>query len=175
MIRPALFVSLVSLVMSFLAPAAAAATDDLYRTIAERLSYMQAVAAWKVENDRPVEDLEREQVVLEAARSKAREQGLAGAQVTGFFEAQIEAAKDIQSCWIDRWNSGVQPPGTVPDLVSEVRPALLRLGGSIISQLAEASVTSNDRTAFENLVEVECLSNGAREKIFEGLLAVANP
>ena len=48
-----------------------AAPDKLFGAINERLSFMQSVAAWKADNDKPVEDLPREKVVLDAARIAA--------------------------------------------------------------------------------------------------------
>lgn len=152
-----------------------AAPADLFGAINERLGYMQAVAAWKLDNQRPVEDLKREQVVLDAARGQAAEIGLSKDSVTGFFQAQIEAAKDIQTCWIGRWNDGAARPTDVPDLIEEVRPALLSLGKDILTLMAAETVTEEDRQAFSEAITVDCLPDDAREALFEGLLAVRTP
>jgi len=149
-----------------------AAPSDLFDAIDKRLSYMQAVAAWKVDNNRPVEDLEREKVVLDAARAKAGEVGLAGDSVTGFFQAQIDAAKEIQTCWIGRWDEGAARPDTVPDLVDEVRPALLTLGNEILQLMATEKISADDRQAFTSALTVDCLSSQAKGALFDGLLTV---
>ncbi|MEE4011686.1 gamma subclass chorismate mutase AroQ [Roseibium sp. FZY0029] len=168
-------IPLAALAVSLLAATATpgwAAPDKLFSAINERLSYMQSVAAWKADNDKPVEDLPREKVVLEAARAKAVENGLSADNVTLFFQAQIDAAKDIQTCWIDRWNGGEARPKNVPDLIKDVRPELLRLGNDILTLLAETPVEASDKAAFTQAVTVECLSDGARTALFEGLVDV---
>jgi len=151
-----------------------ASTETLFSAVNERLSHMQAVAAWKADNDRPVEDLERDKVVLEAARLQAAEVGLRAKNVTLFFQAQIDAAKDIQSCWIARWEEGAARPESVPDLVDEVRPALLTLGDSILRELAKTSVAADDRPDFDAALTVDCLSEQSRQALFDGLLGI-NP
>lgn len=149
-----------------------AAPDKLFGAINERLSFMQSVAAWKADNDKPVEDLPREKVVLDAARTKAVENGLSADNVTLFFQAQIDAAKDIQTCWIERWESGEARPQNVPDLIKDVRPELLRLGNEILTLLAESPVESSDQQAFTEALTVECLSDGSKSALFEGLVDV---
>jgi len=149
-----------------------AAPADLFDAIKERLSYMQAVAAWKVDNNRPVEDLEREKIVLDAARDQATDLGLASDSVNGFFLAQIEAAKEIQACWIVRWDEGNARPVNVPDLIEEVRPALLSLGKDILHLMTVETVGPTDRRAFLSILTVECLSPEAKNALFDGLLAV---
>lgn len=168
-LRHAVLTALVSLAAS---SGARAEPSALFDAINARLSYMQAVAAWKVDNDRPVEDLEREAVVLEAARDKAAELGLSGDNVGGFFQAQIDAAKDIQTCWIERWNAGAPRPDDVPDLIEEVRPALLKLGNEILGQMVVEKVGPADRHAFTAALTVDCLSAEAEHALFDGLLAV---
>lgn len=148
------------------------APDELFGAINDRLGYMQPVAAWKVENSRPVEDLEREKVVLDAAREKASEKGLSPESASAFFQAQIDAAKDIQFCWMARWEKGETRPDKVPDLVEEVRPELLRLGNEILDRIAETHVSEDNRQTFIASVDVECLSTDARNAIFEGLLEI---
>jgi chorismate mutase-like protein len=156
------------------AGSAGASTGTLFSAVNERLSFMQAVAAWKADNNRPVEDLEREKVVLEAARKQAAEIGLSADSVTLFFQAQIDAAKDIQFCWIARWKEGTARPDSVPDLVQDVRPALLKLGNDILQELATTSVAATDRAAFDVALTVDCLSESARKALFDGLLGI-NP
>ncbi|GAB2183395.1 gamma subclass chorismate mutase AroQ [Roseibium sp. LAB1] len=168
-------IPLTALAASFLAATAVpgwAAPQELFSAINERLSFMKPVAAWKADNDKPVEDLPREKVVLDAARAKAVENGLSADNVTLFFQAQIDAAKDIQTCWIARWDSGEPRPQNVPDLIKDVRPELLRLGDDILTLLAKSPVEASDKQAFADAVTVECLSEGAKNALFEGLVDV---
>ena len=112
----------------------------LYTAIQERLSLMKTVAAWKWQHDRPVEARAREAVVIEAARRDGLQYGLTIDSTGQFFSRQIEAAKTIQSCWIDRWQAGWAAPDQVPDLETVVRPALLALGRQITASLATAGI-----------------------------------
>ena len=63
--------------------------NTLFSVIDERLAFMQDVAAWKWQNQRPIEDLARERVVLEAAVQQATDIGLDAAHVRAFFAAQL--------------------------------------------------------------------------------------
>jgi chorismate mutase-like protein len=172
-------VLLLTALLCLMSPTLAAADDTpLFRLIGERLSWMAPVAAWKLENERPVEDLAREKVVLEAAAMKARAAGLSGDSVRAFFQAQIDAAKAIQRCWMKRWKTGAAaPPEQAPDLVEEIRPALLRLGTAIVDGLSAAlehgtPINRDDRPAFDEAVAVDCLDAKARDALFDGLLQV---
>ena len=151
--------------------------DDLFGSIHERLTWMKGVAAWKHLNAVAVEDLEREAVVLKAAVDAAQELGLSGPSVAAFFQAQIDAAKAIQECWIEQWEADGNAPEEAPDLVTEIRPELLRLGNQVLATLAE-EITQNgtidepNRESFETTVSIECLDNEARSDIFDGLKQV---
>ncbi|NIP77428.1 MAG: chorismate mutase, partial [Xanthomonadales bacterium] len=61
------------------------------------------VAAWKHARGKPVEDLEREAVVVDRAAADAAAAGLDPETARPFFMAQIDAAKSVQHCWIARW------------------------------------------------------------------------
>ncbi|MEX3007071.1 gamma subclass chorismate mutase AroQ [Hoeflea sp. TYP-13] len=164
LIAPAFWVSLAS-ADSATAPA----------LIAERLSLMKDVAIYKAKNGRPVEDLEREAVVLDAAVAAAGDHGLEPETTRAFFQAQIDAAKDIQFCWLDKWAATSQQPEGGADLVTELRPELLRLGNAIVEAIA--ADIANGRSApnpqsFRDAVAVECLgdeSNTAIAKTLSGI------
>ena len=70
-----------------------------------RLALMKDVAAYKYLNGIPVEDLDREAIVLVHATEQAYDAGLNGETMAPFFKTQIDAAKAIQRCWIDRWKN----------------------------------------------------------------------
>lgn len=151
--------------------------EELFSLIAERLSWMEPVAAWKRVNDVPVEDLDREAVVVDAAITDAAAHGLDPDTVRAFFEAQIEAAKAIQDCWIDHWTAANATPSNVPDLVSEIRPELLRLGNAIIAGLAEdiaqnGPIPSSADDDFRAAVSIECLDEHHANALFDSLTQV---
>ncbi|MEO0820574.1 MAG: gamma subclass chorismate mutase AroQ [Pseudomonadota bacterium] len=164
------------------APAQAGAADRaeeaVFTRIAERLALMMPVAAWKMERGAPVEDKAREAVVLDKAAEAAEAEGLSGESARPFFAAQIEAAKDIQRCWIARWEAGeASPPAETPDLKTEIRPELIRLGAEILASIraaldAGAGFGAESAPAFRDAVALDCLSDPSRNAILEALAGV---
>jgi cyclohexadienyl dehydratase len=164
--RQALCILVLSLVAG---PVTAAPADELYTLVAERLSLMRDVAAFKWLNDRPVEDTAREQVVVDSAVTVALNQGLQPKAAEAFFREQIEAAKDIQRYWFETWRTGAGPE-TAPDLVAAVRPRLLLLGDQIIAGLGRT--TAHDPAAFERLVATEGLGDARIAALYDALRQV---
>ena len=159
-----------------LLPGIAAATDATAPPlIAERLSLMKDVAIYKAERDIPVEDLAREAVVLDAVVKAAAEHGLVPETTRAFFQAQIDAAKHIQACWIGRWSSGEARPAQGADLVEVIRPELLRLGNAIVAAIAVdiRDGHSADSKAFHEVVVAECLSGDASAAMARALGEIA--
>lgn len=143
---------------------------ELTALVVERLSLMQPVAAWKHANDAPIEDLAREAVVLQAAQEAAAAQGIDPDSVVEFFQAQIDAAKDIQRCWILRWDQGrTDLPDSPPDLVADIRPDLLRLGDAVIAMLADALREGAPMSPAPAEVKLDCLSPSSSAAIVEAL------
>jgi len=100
--------------------------DHLIDLLARRLAFMPAVGAFKRVNTRPIEDPERERLVLERVRVHAAELSLPVEPVVALFERQIAWAKELQ-----RRTSAPQSL----DLTTEIRPALLRLGDEILEAI----------------------------------------
>jgi cyclohexadienyl dehydratase len=107
-----------------------------FALIDQRLALMRDVAAHKWHNGMPIEDLEREALVVDQAVGSALRHGLTVGSSRAFFAAQIEAAKEIQRHWFDVWQSG-PPPAVAPDLDVDLRPELLRLGSAIVDAAAK--------------------------------------
>jgi cyclohexadienyl dehydratase len=145
------------------------ADGALYRLINERLSLMEQVAAYKWINEQPIAVPERETLVISNAVRDGLQYGITTDSSSAFFSAQIVAAKIIQQCWFDRWEEE-KPPETAEDLAGVVRPKLISLGREIVSRLAK---NTNDEKLFNRLfsknLPVECLSDGALQKVFEAL------
>ncbi|MCG7518383.1 gamma subclass chorismate mutase AroQ [Ruegeria sp. Ofav3-42] len=157
-----------------IAGTATPAQAELFDLIDSRLEWMQDVAAFKHANDRPVEDLEREKVVIQKTLEQAALAGVDPDTAQLFFKAQIDAAKDIQSCWIERWTQDQTPvPENFADLTTEVRPALLELGGQILEALsAQLPVSPSSQAEFSEDVRVDCLSDDSRAELFDSLTKV---
>jgi chorismate mutase-like protein len=149
--------------------------DAVFERIADRLSLMKSVAAWKRANRVAIEDRAREALVLKNAIGAATAAGLDPATARPFFEAQIEAAKDVQSCWIRRWDANeVPPPQSAPDLTTEIRPALLELDRALLDSI-EAALAQNiafDETRaadYAATADIDCLSALRRDFVYRRL------
>ncbi len=118
------------------------ADENLAQLINERLSHMKSVAAYKWLRKLPIEDLEREATVIESAKRSGLDHGITTHSSEVFFQAQITAAKEIQSYWYQQWATG-QGPTNAPDLVKEVRPALITLGNAITAKLSREKVAAD--------------------------------
>lgn len=149
--------------------------DAVFERIAERLALMKPVAAWKRINGVAVEDRAREAVVIERASAAAEEAGLAAETAGRFFAAQIEAAKEVQRCWIARWDAGTPlPPSPLPDLMTDIRPRLLEIGAALLADIetALASGVVFEQTLaadFAAVVDPDCLSPAARDAVYRKL------
>lgn len=155
---------------------ASASEDKIFQLINERLSHMEAVALYKSKNKIPVEDLIREQVVIENAVTAAAEQGLVNISIETFFKAQIAVSKAIQYRSIADW---ISEPATenIPDLVNEIRPTLTRLGDEIIVALAkflddDNIIQEEQRTSFHKAITVTNLSAADKDQLFNSLLLI---
>ncbi len=96
--------------------------DHLLDLIGRRLELMPAVGAWKRDRDVPIEDLERERVVLDAVARDAERLGVDSQAARRLFTLLIDLAKRIQA-----------RSSSAPSLqLDEIRPVLLTLGTRIL-------------------------------------------
>lgn len=150
----------------------------VYQAVGERLGWMQAVAAWKFANQVDIEDLEREAVVLAAAEKAALQHGLSPESAKDFFQSQINAAKEIQFCWTQRWKNGEALPGKIHDLGDEIRPELIRLGGVILTELAReleenGALHAESKPLYLAETQMDCLGYSGQSELFTALTQVA--
>ncbi len=101
-----------------------------------RLDLGEHVAAWKWRHNRPIEDLEQEARVLDAAAAQAEASGLDFPSARPFLAAQMDASKAVQRRWFAVWKAKGLPT-TQPDLDlnTVLRPSIARAGDAILSQL----------------------------------------
>jgi cyclohexadienyl dehydratase len=151
--------------------AASETAPPLLEAVAQRLSLMREVAAHKWVHGLAVEDPAREAVVIEAARADGLRRLLRPETVEPFFRLQIEAAKDIQRHWFDRWEDE-GGPDEAPDLTAEIRPQLLTLGRDIVDALGAGDPVVEDRQRFHEHLNAEGLSAARVDELFDALLAV---
>lgn len=140
---------------------------QLFDAIGERLALMKAVAQAKYVQGLPIEDVERERVVIAAAVKASAASGLTDESAQDFFGAQIEAAKIIQAYWFKHWARW--PPSTqARSLVMDLRPKLLVLGDEIIQHL-NTLVTDQHRMEFMRATKIEGLNLESRKALFQVL------
>lgn len=110
---------------------------SLAALVDERLGLMPEVARYKWNRKQPIEDLPREQALLESIKTQAPGYGLDPARAVAFFAAQIEASKLLQRELFFAWEaSGQGSFDAVKDLGSEIRPRLDALNPRLLEALA---------------------------------------
>ena len=113
--------------------------DTLLRLIQERLDVAPEVARTKWNTKAPIEDLPREQQIIDRVRGKAKELDLDARMVGEFFQAQIEASKIIQTTRHTMWAAEKRAPfEKVADLGKDIRPVLDRLEPALLAALRDA-------------------------------------
>lgn len=138
-------------------PRAAPAAIDLEplaRLMVERLALMPDVARFKWNTRAAIEDLGREQQIIDGWKGEAAALGVPAAWAERFFRAQIEAAKVIQRQLFAQWRGAGQ--GTfadAPDLATVTRPKLDALTPRLLRELAMAWPALSDRAQAERLRE----------------------
>jgi len=174
--RWAIGAGLVALLALAAAALAEPLADAVFDGIAQRLFLMKSVAAWKRANGVAVEDRAREAVVLDnATAAAAADAGLDPAAARAFFAAQIAAAKDVQRCWMGRWDADrAPPPEGAPDLTTEIRPALLELDRALLASIEAAlarNVAFDEARApdFAAAADIDCLSAAQRDAVYDRL------
>lgn len=148
----------------------------LFQAIDERLAHMEDVALFKAQNQMPVEDIEREKIVLSDAKQLASSHGLDPDSMERFFIAQVSAAKAIQY----RYRAALltrEIPTRLVDLQAGIRPALDRLGNDIIVLFAavlhsRSAMEEQSRERFMNTLQSQLLADAEREAMFDAMLEV---
>lgn len=155
---------------------AGTSNGDVFSSINERLSYMQDVALYKSKNHLPVEDIEREKLVVEKAKLSAFEKGLDPDSIEGFFRAQIAVAKAIQFRYRADFlsNPSIKEPR---DLQQEIRPALLCLGNKINHQIRSyielnGPFESEQYEIFDASIKIKHVTTSDKLLLFEALQKV---
>lgn len=106
------------------------------QTIDDRLFLMEDVAKWKWNNDAAIEDKPREEIILNNIVQKAKKLGIDENFATQIIQAQIDAAKQVQSYYFSKWESlGIKSFDDVLDLNTELRPKIDAATNVLVMQL----------------------------------------
>ncbi len=143
------------------------ALGNLTDLLARRMAFMPLVAGAKAKLGMPIEDLPREQLVLDSAAASARRMGLPEAETRALFALQIELSKAVQ-------RRSSEP--TALDLATQIRPALNELGDRILVAVAEArSVGQLTRCSLADLDLLSpWLNAGELQQLLDTLRAIGS-
>jgi len=112
--------------------------QQLVEISAQRLSLAKQVALAKWDSGMPVEDMMREEQVIADVRSRGANMGLDIGDVSGFFQAQIEANKLVQYSLLAQWHRAGKAPVHKPvSLDDTTRRALGELETPLLAGLAK--------------------------------------
>ncbi len=119
--------------------------EPLRQAIDERLLLAPAVARAKWNAGTPIEDLQREALVIQGAVKQGSELGLSADWIEEVFRAQIDASKTVQRELFARWTA--QHAGKfddAPDLARTIRPELDRLTAQLLQAMASNQTVLKD-------------------------------
>ncbi|MGW2207417.1 chorismate mutase [Streptomyces sp. NPDC001774] len=115
------------------------ALGTIVRLAAERVMTADTVAAAKWGTTQPIDDPAREKTVLDSAATQAAKHGIDRATVQRIFKDQIAANKDVQRALYAQWQEHpAEQPTHRPDLATQVRPVLDRIGGQLLTAIQQA-------------------------------------
>jgi chorismate mutase len=149
--------------------------SEIFSLINERLSYMDVVARHKAKFGLPIEDVEREKVVLNSAISSAQLLGIAPESIHRFYELQILVAKAIQY----RARAALLHDHHIEaqDLNTDIRPKLLTLGrkfdNKLATYLSSCTFSSNDKEEFLDKLTSPYLSTRDKTALFKALITIS--
>lgn len=122
--------------------------QTLRNVMTDRLVIMVHVARHKWNESIPIENLEREAVVLAATTRQAVANAVDRERAETMVRAQIEAAKAIQTALFDQWQAKTLGPfDDAPDLATTLRPEISRLTAALIEAVANAQAELTDCSA----------------------------
>lgn len=148
----------------------------VFNTINERLTYMHDVALYKAQHHLAIEDVDREKKVLASATLAATQLGLPANKVDGFFKAQIAVAKAIQYRYRAQWLAS-PISGAPRDLQTQVRPALIKLGKQLNTELADYLIQGghfvrSQYQDFSDAIKVKYVTEADKKLLFNALIKI---
>ncbi|MGK3143547.1 chorismate mutase [Pantoea sp. C2G6] len=130
------FSSLLMCSHAFAGSLPSASPEQLSTLLNQRMLIMKAVAGYKAQHHLPIEDLPREQVVLENMLQNAQQAGLEPHSVEPFVHALMDASKAIQYRYRADWLSAPDNAQPVSDL-TETRQQIVRLDSQLMSAISQ--------------------------------------
>lgn len=138
----------------------------------ERMQVMKAVAGYKAQHHLPIEDLPREQVVLENMLQNAQQAGLEPHSVEPFVHALMNASKAIQYRYRADWLSVPDNTASVRDLADtrqQIQQLDIRLLTAISQRLMSGTFSQADRAFLFSQLTAPQLSESDKNSLFASL------
>ena len=145
--------------------------EKLADLLVERLSWMDEVATIKRERQLPIVDAKREAELLAAMEKKGVAAGLPAKSVRGFFIGQMEAAKECQQSFLLQMSIPKSHANGLPDLATEVRPALDKIGVQMIEALVQARAQKLEPETAQAAASMELAKRHHSESVIRPALA----
>jgi len=146
--------------------------ESLSSALNERMQVMKAVAGYKALHHLPIEDLPREQVVLEHMLQNAQRAGLDPHSVEPFVHALMNASKAIQYRYRADWLSAPDSGVPVPDLAG-TRQQIEQLDTQILTAISQRLMTGTfsqeDKAFLMSHLTAPHLSDGDKNSLFAAL------
>lgn len=158
---------------SFACAAAIPSAKAIFQTVHDRLNYMEDVALYKAIHHKAIEDIPREDVVIQKAAQSAQQYKLDPTSSANLAKAQISVAKAIQYRY--RADLLSQPTTRQPrDLKQVVRPTLIVLDNQLNEQLSEYLAaghhfTQKEWPEFQTILNNHYLSQSDKHLLFSAL------
>jgi serine protease Do len=116
---------------------ALAQSERLVNLMQQRLKLMKDVASAKWQAKQTGADPKREQELLDQLVEQGKKLGLSADVVRGFFNAQFDAAKQIQQSFFDTFQKDKVELKNVPDLQKDLRPKLDQVSQDLLATFAQ--------------------------------------
>lgn len=132
-----------------------ASNFDLRSILEARLALMPYVARYKWDGKLPIEDVDRESIILARTVEQAAQLGIDRAYAETMVNAQMTAAKMIQMRHVAIWQLAPEEAETLEtkDLITEIRPEISELTARLLSSVAELKTDKQRCAAHYDLTE----------------------
>lgn len=167
-----LFSSLFVCCNVFAGPVSSVALGTLSTALNARMQVMQQVAGYKAQHHLPIEDLPREQQVMQSMLKNAEQAGLEPDSVEPFVHALMNASKAIQYRYRADWLSAPDNAAPIRDL-AETRQQIQRVDRQLLNaigqQLIAGGFSHADRAWLASQLTAPNLSEGDKNSLLSSL------
>ncbi|MDU4128519.1 chorismate mutase [Pantoea sp.] len=169
-----LFSSLFVCCNVFAGPVSSVALGTLSTALNERMQVMKEVAGYKAQHHLPIEDLPREQQVMQSMLKNAEQAGLEPHSVEPFVHALMNASKAIQYRYRADWLSA--PDSAAVRDLADTRQQIQRLDSQLLNaigqQLLAGGFPHAERAWLASKLTAANLSEGDKNSLLTSLASI---